>query len=621
MKTIYHTILCLLLAISVTKMQGQSDKIQAPKAQSIKIGNTSSSPSIGHFQEVSLGLWESIINGEKTSYEELGRDQWSIALKDYATGEQVSLNLWLDKVSYGGVAKYVVQEVSTDAIAKRTTTAPATPEIPTNEVTNSTPVEPDNSSTNKAEISEYIRQLNYDARELLAVPSEGNFETLPLEGKTERKPFGNKIIKCVKKKNEVDETLTKVSILNPNAGVIFPGALIIGNGRLAEGLPTPITLPRAPMVLSLELDGDGSQELSETIEVAENSSVKKGISNMLDKWNTLAETKGFTTPAKIIKRISKAYSSEQLAVELGFNAKWAEGSASALMNVNTNSEKEVTVAFFQQIFYTITMDNPQRPSDVFDASRVSKTDLQRVIDNKNPPAYVRSVDYGRVVMIRMESNKKNTSIKLEAALDYAVNPDTSIGGELKFEYDNILANSSYRVYAIGGRSDNAAQLVAGNDLSGLRNLIEKDAVYSSSNPGVPIAYTVAWLKDNVNAGIKVSSDYTETECTEYNNAQIKLEHAGGYVARVTVQWSEPDANGVLRTKKEVLGEQTAGWTKTINLPGDAVNININAEAATGLVWAPWGEIMNETLPGPSNCTYKMYGTTLDRKFEVKDCKK
>ena len=632
MKNIYHSILSILMLSFATTMQGQ-EKIQAPKVQSVKISNTDSSTPIGHFQEISLGIWESVINGQNKKYEEQDRDEWSIYLKDYDTDEAVSLNLWLNKVNYNGVTKYVVVDTSSDAIMDKPTPITAIPQITSVSQTSVPNINmgqqaisvpnatgSNNSNTNKTDITDYIKNLDYPKLTLLAVPSEGSFETLPPAGKVERKPFGNKIIKCVKKLNKVDETLTRVSILNPNAGVIYPGALILGNKRLAEGLPTPIALPRAPMVLSLGLDGDGIDKLSQTIVDPKNSTVRNGINSILEKWHKQSDTKGYTIPSKLIKNISKAYSSEQLAIELGFNAKWAEGSASALMDVKSNSDKEVTVAFFQQIFYTITMDTPQRPSDVFDASQVTKADLENVIDNQNPPAYVRSVEYGRVVMVRMETSTKNTSVKLEAALDYAVNPKTSIGGKLDSKYESILNDSSFKVYAIGGRSDNAAKLVAGNDLSGLRELIETDAVYSRSNPGVPIAYTVAWLKDNDNAGIKVSSDYVETECTEYYNAEIKLEHAGAYVARVTVQWSEPDENGVLQPQKEEFGEQTTGWTKTINLPGDAENININAEAATGLVWAPWGEIMNKTLPGPSNCTYKMYGTTLDRRFEEKDCK-
>ena len=611
------------MAVFVTTLNGQTkEKIQAPIAQSVTIGNSTSSQQIGHFQEVSLGIWESSINGQTVSYEEQNRDEWSIYLKDYNTDQMVSINLWLNKVNYDGVTKYAVIDASTDAIAGSTTTTTANLTVtpPAQQVmqTTSAPTVMDNSATNKTDISNYIKGLNYDARTLLAVPAEGSFETLPPAGKTERKPFGNKIIKCVKKPNKADETLDKVSILNPNAGVVYPGALILGDKQLAEGMPTPITLPRAPVVLTVDLPGmtDGV-----TIEDPKNSTVQNGIVGMLEKWNQNPKSQGYVNPAKFSKKVKKAYSSEQLAVELGFSVDWAGNSASALMKVNTSSENEVTVAFFQQVFYTITMDAPQRPSDVFDASNVTKDDVSNVFSNQKPPAYIRSVDYGRVVMVRMETTKKATKFELESALKYAVNPETTINANVDIDYSGIWNNSTYTVFAMGGNADVAAKFVAGNDIKGLQKLIETDAVYSRNNPGVPIAYTVAWLKDNVSAGIKVSSEYIETECTEYDNAQIKLEHAGGYVARVTVGWSEPDANGVLQPKNKYFGDLTAGWTKTMNFPGDAVNININAEAATGLVWDPWGEIMNKTLPGPSNCTYKMFGTTLDRKFEQIECQK
>ena len=769
MKHLNSLVICLILSSCLAGVYGQ--KVEAPVAQSVIIADLGSSNAIGYFEEKTNDVWESSIKDQKLTYTETRRDQWTVYLQEFESDQSVTLNLWTQKVAFGGVEKYAVLSSSSEAvpdkylpkesptpvagggtssnIAKgkpakhssqygtqanngahlandgivqnanqggllhhtnkeanpwwevdlqgrfdissiklynRTNCCPerlnnftilvsdapftgnfggttfisnqAAPRVSQeytpaggNTVTGryvrlytnqtnymsipeieifgtaasgaapapvaNTPAPVDPRAKNKTDISNYIASLNYDARNLLAVPSTGSFETLPPGGKTTRRANGNKIIKCVKKQNKIDEKLDKISILNPNAGVIYPGALLLGDRQLAEGLPTPITLPRAPLVLSVDLPG---QNQGVNIESPKNSTVQAGINGMLNNWNRNPRAQGYANPAKFTKKIQKAYSSEQLAIELGFSAEWADNSVSALAKVNTSSENEVTVAFFQQVFYTVSMDAPERPSDVFDVSKVTQADVSRVFSSQKPPAYVRSVDYGRVVMVRMETTKKATAFELESALKYAVNPQTEINANLDIDYKGIWENSSYTVYSMGGRADVAAKFVAGTDTKGLRDLIESDAVYSPSNPGVPIAYTVAWLKDNVSAGVRVSSDYVETECTEYDYASIKFEHAGAYVARIKVTWSEPNAQGVLETKVKDFGEQTSGWTQTLNLPGDAVNVKILAEAATGLVWAPWGEIINKTLPGPSNCTYRMHGTTLDRRFDEKDCR-
>jgi len=52
------------------------------------------------------------------------------------------------------------------------------------------------------------------------------------------------------------------------------------------------------------------------------------------------------------------------------------------------------------------------------------------------------------------------------------------------------------------------------------------------------------------------------------------------------------------------------------MPGDARDVKIEAWAATGLVWDPWGEIMSLSVGGPNQKTYKVTGTTLNRSYEV-----
>jgi thiol-activated cytolysin len=53
----------------------------------------------------------------------------------------------------------------------------------------------------------------------------------------------------------------------------------------------------------------------------------------------------------------------------------------------------------------------------------------------------------------------------------------------------------------------------------------------------------------------------------------------------------------------------------VDLQGNAKNIHVVAEAATGLVWDPWGEIFNERLPAPPNQYFVVKGTTLHRSYE------
>ena len=110
-------------------------------------------------------------------------------------------------------------------------------------------------------------------------------------------------------------------------------------------------------------------------------------------------------------------------------------------------------------------------------------------------------------------------------------------------------------------------------------------------------------------------DSTETESVRYPNGFIRLRHSGAYVARFEVTWEEPDASGNQAARSWASGHQTAGYTHQVDLPGDASNVRIRGEAATGLLWDPWGDAINLTLDGPDQKCYRITGTTLDRSWD------
>ncbi len=66
------------------------------------------------------------------------------------------------------------------------------------------------------------------------------------------------------------------------------------------------------------------------------------------------------------------------------------------------------------------------------------------------------------------------------------------------------------------------------------------------------------------------------------------------------------------------GNKTAGYSDTIQLKGNAREIDITAQAATGLAWNPWGTIFKLRLNGPPNKVYVVKGTTLNRKYDIVD---
>jgi thiol-activated cytolysin len=459
----------------------------------------------------------------------------------------------------------------------------------------------------------YIRGLNYNPDIVLSKVPEGQQPSTPIQ--TRNNTNGGVVI-CTTRDIKLGANMDELAILSKPGAPIYPGQLIHADQNLVEGKPTPITLPRAPMTLVFDLPGlDNPGGKVQPDDAAE---VQGFINRMLDQWNRVPASQGYQNSARSIYRVTKAYSMEQVALDLGINAKWTSGNASMQLGVQSSTEKSVVVAYYKQVYYTISMGLPRRPGEVF-SDDVELPDVQQAFDEQHPPAYIASVDYGRTLMIKMETSAVSTAVDLKAAFEQATSGGVTAGGNLKAKYDNIVKNASFSVVAFGGGAETPIQLFSGatdGQLQGLAEYIKKDAVYRRDNPGLPISYTVNFLKDSAPATIGSTTSYTERECTRYDDGYVRLVHAGGYVARFNVTWKEPtgaDNNKV--DKSYSSGDTTAGWSYTLNLPGDAEEVRIKAEADTGVVWNPRGEIMNVLVGGPSNKTYRATGTTLNRSWD------
>ena len=314
--------------------------------------------------------------------------------------------------------------------------------------------------------------------------------------------------------------------------MVFPGALIVANRKLAEGQPTLISLPRSSVTISVDLPGMTKGGVVK-VDKFDYSSFQQSMNKILDNWFRTSVPKGYTNAADSQMSLERAYSNDQLALSLGFVAEWAKNKVSTDLNFKASNEQSTTVAFFKQRFYTITANSPNYPSDVF-APGVTVNDLNRLgIGNSAPPAYIKSVNYGRLIFIRMDTRSSAASGDLKAALTYVASK--KIEGKIDARYEKILKNSSFKVVTIGGNPAKAARLSNPDKFDELYDVISANAIYDKNNPGVPISYTVAFLKNNEIAAIQASTNYRETNCVEYPNGYVKLRHGGAIRCQVLRQ--------------------------------------------------------------------------------------
>ncbi|WP_299521757.1 thiol-activated cytolysin family protein [Winogradskyella sp.] len=387
------------------------------------------------------------------------------------------------------------------------------------------PINPDAES-----INEYIFGLNYDPEAMLNVQDTGGSATQrTLNGQTNSNNASQGIITgCVIKDYTLESNFDDVAILRPVAGVIYPGALLVGNQDMLDGSPNPLAIDRAPVILTVDLPGIGSNGVIE-IDNPNNATVQVGIDEALDWWNNNAYQDGYVNASNSSYQAAMSYSSTQLSMDIGLNTAWATGSIASQMELETNSERRVASMVFKQVFYTVTMNTPEsiNPAGVF-GPNVSLENIQTVINENNPAAYVSSVNYGRIIMLRMETTNMNTEINLEAVMQYTTGVnETDV--DINSQFEEVLEESIINIITIGGNAEVSSSAVDAANMAegpGALNYIitGENAVYSANNPGVPIAYTIRYLDDNSIARMGYTTDYTVEECgsNPYEHASIKV---------------------------------------------------------------------------------------------------
>lgn len=468
------------------------------------------------------------------------------------------------------------------------------------------------------EIDQEIAKLKYNPDEILAFKGEsiGSFK------KAEGNSVGGKYIVTTREKISMTDTSADIGIIDSMLDLTFPGALILANTHLVENKPDPIMVQRKPIKFSIDLPGLESSESCFTVENPEYGNIRASIEEKFNFWNTkYSATHSINARSTCIE--SLVHSECQMLAKFGFGIKKASQSLNIDFKAIEENKSSVYVLALRQIFFTVSLNSmPTKPSDVF-AEAVTWDDLKRFgVDDNNPPALVYKVGYGRSIFVKMETDY--TSSDVEAALKAVIK-----GGDVSASanYKKILDSTTFTAVILGGGIDEQNEIIQSKDVSKIREIIAKYSTCNAMNPGYPISYSTCFLKDNKVASINNYAEYIKTTSQEYTNADIILQHDGGYVAQFKVEWQEVsyDANGdktiVGKSWSGNLKDLTAPFSTTFTIPGNSENLCVFAKECTGLAWEWWRTIFDKkNIPLVKKRTFRIYGTTLNQHFTIDpDC--
>ncbi len=314
--------------------------------------------------------------------------------------------------------------------------------------------------------------------------------------------------------NTTGYELSEYIIAGDGNTVIFPGAVLKGDS-LFHGTAdyTLLPLERSSMSLTSNQAG-GYQAQAENVNYQEISEIlnrcaEKNEGQSAQKWNYYMQT---------IK------SREELEANLGiqFPLNWA----GVEFEHDEKTEWSSVAVVYRQIYYTVSVEPKKNASEYFQ----NEVDLKAF--GEYEPAYVSSVDYGRMValLIQGDMSEEELGAKVSACVK---------GVSIEAGLTNICTDTSLtsNIYQCGGEqkdvgmimdtpektSDLAAkwnELWNGSESSDtiesrINDFISTDA--PAVNP-VPIAYTLKYLTDNSYVPAMVILD-KEFEYEEYDGTE------------------------------------------------------------------------------------------------------
>ncbi|NFH80149.1 alveolysin [Clostridium botulinum] len=455
------------------------------------------------------------------------------------------------------------------------------------------------------DIDKNIYGLSYNPDKILSSKGESVDSFVPAQGFD----TPNKYIVVKREKKSISDSTADISIIDSINDRTYPGAIQLANRNLVENKPDIISCKRKPITISVDLPGM-SEDGSKVVNSPTYSTVNSSINSLLDTWNTKYASK-YTIPTRMSYTDAMVYSKSQLSTMFGCNFKILDKALNIDFNSIFKGEKQAMVVAYKQIFYTVSVDAPEKPSDLF-GDNVSFDELAlKGVDNENPPAYVSNVAYGRTIYVKLETTSKSANVK---AAFKALVSNQDISGNT--EYEDILEQSSFTATVLGGGAE-AHNKVVTKDFNEIQNIIQNNSVYSPKNPGYPISYTSTFLKDNRIATVNNKTEYIETTSTEYTNGKIVLDHSGAYVAQFEVTWDEvsydKDGNEIIEHKiwSGSDKDKTAHFNTEIYLKGNARNISVKAWECTGLAWEWWRQVIDaQNIPLVKERTFSIWGTTL-----------
>lgn len=287
-----------------------------------------------------------------------------------------------------------------------------------------------------------------------------------------------------------------------NEEAFFPGAMFKAKS-VVDGTYNTIFAPRKPYTISVSLTGD---KTSTTIKEAKLSAARDAISELLNKnFNA--------PPANITYDSYEVHDEQHLKVALGANYEGAINKVKGSVGFKYDTEKTRYIVKIEQVFYTIDVDQPEKPSDFFS----DNFDYQNALGNEKP-IYISSIKYGRVLLLGIESSLSKLEVESKINASFLSGKATV---EAEAAYNELRKKSTITGRVYGGNAKLAGESIG--DFAAIRKFLQEGATLGKDNLGVPLSYRMRELGSNQIFKTVIYSKYQKNDVGAIDNKKLDFD--------------------------------------------------------------------------------------------------
>jgi hypothetical protein len=301
----------------------------------------------------------------------------------------------------------------------------------------------------------------------------------------------------------VNETVEQAFLQDISAMGVWPGLVIQGKALLSGDVAPIGPLPRVPgtvnVVTDLITNSPGAGQ-SMVIPEPTPASVESARRSIIQQVNPT------DSPGILKVGIDKASTLREVGVKLGLAVKGSNFGVDANAALNQTYKQSVVVAVIRQIFYSVTFTPSGPQAEGFWADSVKFDDVAPFVGAGNPPLYIDSVQYGRLICLTARGSF--SSSELTAALKANVQAATSVNGSVDVHTKEVLENSEVKVYTIGVPGGGNFQTLA-DPITELQQVYKSGLLFNTQNLGAPISFTARHVADGTLARVALSAEYVQ----------------------------------------------------------------------------------------------------------------